>query len=740
MHVVIHRGCNEIGGTCIQLSTENNSILLDLGLPLSKGTIEFDVATLRPDAVLISHPHQDHYGLIDHLDPDVPVYMGELGKNLIDATRILIGKQLHSNHFRYFKSWQAFVIGDFTITPYLVDHSAVDAYGFLIEADDKRIFYSGDFRAHGRKSVLFEKIVRHPPENIDLLFMEGTMIHRRNKDFPTEDHVEMKIFETIKDQDNITFIISSSQNIDRIVSAYRACKRARKTLVIDIYTAWILEQLKLISDHIPAMEWELVKVYATHNQDKKLTEHPDFFGDFRKRVYKYRVKKEEIQSSPADYLFWGKMSHYKIIDLYREKKRVNVIYSQWLGYLSNPESNHYGADAMGSYQNDPRVNFVYAHTSGHATVKDLQRFVAALKPKVLVPVHTEDKNGFHNIYSYVQVQNDGMRFDINQLINKFGGSMDLLNKIEEVWADGAERKASDWSRKLNKARPMIVNAKAKFHEWYPLKMYLSFTSATKSCIKFSIRYLGQEVATLSVDDNGADVNLDIGNKTAENNSKYFDVNLQGRYFWKSSEARLFRKHFQDLDLKKYQDKVKSEEHHIESEFIQHMKDPTCKKFNGTMRGIKPVMLEGFPFQFPLPISGNTGVPKSGKGNIDILARRGTGKGTKISIWELKRPNRTDHAIEQAYIYAVTLLKMLRAPETGDIWYQDIIGFNSKIPKKMTVESVVAVSIANTKNRHKFEEKFKTFKKNNRLSIGNDTINLHIAHYKKDTLSIEFVNI
>ncbi|MBU1172877.1 MAG: MBL fold metallo-hydrolase [Proteobacteria bacterium] len=416
MKIVIHRGSHEIGGTCIQIFTERNSVLLDLGMPLSKETRELDVSNLRPDAVLISHPHQDHFGLIDLLDPDVLVYMGEVGKNLIDATRMLIGKPLHSNNFRYFKSGQAFAVGAFTITPYLVDHSAVDAYGFLIEADGKRIFYSGDFRAHGRKSALFEKIISHPPKDIDLLFMEGTMIHRKNSDFPTEAHVEERIFETIKDQDNITFLISSSQNIDRIVSALRACKRAGKTLVIDIYTAWILEQLKVISDHIPAREWDLVRVYASHRQDKKLTEHPEFFGDFRKRVYTHRVKKEELQACPRDFLFFAKMSHFKIIDLYKGEKRVNVIYSQWLGYLSYLDGDYYGAEAMAAYRNDPGINFVYAHTSGHATVEDLKRFAWALNPKALVPVHTDHNNGFQNIYSRVLPQSDGVSFDLDELI------------------------------------------------------------------------------------------------------------------------------------------------------------------------------------------------------------------------------------------------------------------------------------------------------------------------------------
>ncbi|MBJ6750748.1 MBL fold metallo-hydrolase RNA specificity domain-containing protein, partial [Geomonas anaerohicana] len=293
------------------------------------------------------------------------------------------------------------------LNTYLVDHSAVDAYGFLIEGDGKRIFYSGDFRAHGRKSKLFDSMVKNPLKDIDLLFMEGTMMQRDNSEFPAEKDVEDKIFETIQHQENISFLISSSQNIDRIVSAYRACLRARKTLVIDIYTAWVLEQLKLVSGNTPNMEWDLVRVYASYSQDEKLKEQPEFFGDFRRRVYKYRVTKEELGAAPADFLYLGKMSSFKIIDLYRGQKPVNVIYSQWLGYLKASNDEYYGAEAMASYQKNGEVNFVYAHTSGHATVEDLERFAGAIGPKKLVPVHTEYPDRFHQVYESITVIKDG---------------------------------------------------------------------------------------------------------------------------------------------------------------------------------------------------------------------------------------------------------------------------------------------------------------------------------------------
>lgn len=406
MKILIHRGSNEIGGTCIQLSTNTTTILLDIGMPLSKTSKEIDLSNIKVDAVLISHPHQDHFGLIDTIEPSIPIYIGELGKHLIDATRMLLGKELNNNKFSYFKSWQPFQIGDFTIKPYLADHSAIDAYAFLIEAEGKRVFYSGDFRAHGRKSILFDKIVHDPPKDIDLLFMEGTMMKRSNDEFPTEAAVEKKIYETIKDQKNISFLISSSQNIDRIVSAYRACLSTHKTLIIDIYTAWVLEQVKLSSNHVPAMEWDLIGVYADFSQDKKLKENASFFGDFRKRIYEHRIKKEQIAENPVGFLYLSKMSKSRIMNSYKKEAPINVIYSQWLGYLEFKNSEYFGAENIAAFRNDPQVNFVYAHTSGHATVKDLKAFANALKPKRLIPIHTEFSCKYKEMFDNVTALTD----------------------------------------------------------------------------------------------------------------------------------------------------------------------------------------------------------------------------------------------------------------------------------------------------------------------------------------------
>lgn len=412
MKLLIHKGTNEIGGSCIQLSTAKTTILIDAGLPLSKSSIPTDVANIRADALLISHPHQDHYGLMDAVDHDMPVYIGSFGLKLIEASRVLIGKTMGKRSYRPIQRDKKVTIGDFTVTPYLVDHSAVDAYAFLIEAEGKRIFYSGDFRAHGKKAVLFEKMVQNPPKDIDLLLMEGTMLRRSNDEFPKESDVEERIYQTIKVQKNIGFIISSSQNIDRVVSAYRACLRADKILVLDFYTAWVLEKLREMTSNVPTMEWKSVAVYADHNQDEILKKNEGYFGDFRKRAYAYRIKKEELRAGPSRYLVFSKMSRFKIMNSYRGPSPVGVIYSQWPGYLKCTNKEYYGAEEINAFHSDPGINYVYAHTSGHATVADLRAFASALKPKKLIPIHTEHKGEFQKHFENVILCEDGKIFDL----------------------------------------------------------------------------------------------------------------------------------------------------------------------------------------------------------------------------------------------------------------------------------------------------------------------------------------
>ena len=415
MKILIHKGAQEIGGTCIELSHEGRSILLELGMPLDPESRPLDLTGFKPQALIISHPHQDHYGRMEELDPAVPIYIGKIGQRLIDAARIFRGMDAMSREFRGIEDQKPIQIAGFTIKPFLVDHSSPESFAFLVEAGGKRVFYSGDFRAHGKKGGLYYRILQQPPRNIDVLIMEGTNIGREGSAAKTEKQIGREIFNIIKDQKNISFLVCSGQNIDRLTCAWKACRDAGKNLTLDLYTAWVLEQMKLKTDRVPSMEREWMRVLFTGDQPQKIEAHPEYFGDFLEKAKQWSIDKGELYKRPENYLSAIRLSGAKIVQAYRNRRKhpVNVIYSQWLGYLdpSRWESLH-GAEMMAGFQDDPAIDFHYAHTSGHADFEQLETFARALNPKTILPVHTEHPEEFKRRFTGTVLPADGKEMTI----------------------------------------------------------------------------------------------------------------------------------------------------------------------------------------------------------------------------------------------------------------------------------------------------------------------------------------
>lgn len=281
MKVRVHRGTQEIGGTCIELDYAGQRLVLDVGRPLDsdpKDEVTLpDVPGLAsgddPNLVglILSHGHQDHWGLIGQVSPQVPVYIGEACAAMLRAAVFFsaAGIDLHpAGHLGHRKPLQ---VGPFTVTPFLNDHNGFDAYSMLVEAGGKKLFYSGDFQGHGRKSDLFEEMLRKPPTGVDVMLMEGTNLQdgaEKATPGPTENDIEAAIVNQAADTAGMVLVTYSAQNIDRLVTLYRAAKRSNRHLVLDLYTAAMAEATG--NKNIPKPGWDRVLVYVPQSQRVKV--------------------------------------------------------------------------------------------------------------------------------------------------------------------------------------------------------------------------------------------------------------------------------------------------------------------------------------------------------------------------------------------------------------------------------------------------------------------------------------
>ena len=406
----IHRGSKEIGGSCVELESQGQRILLDMGLPLDakqndakylpdiKGLDGSDPSFL---GILVSHPHVDHFGLLAHISPEIPVGMGVAARRILKAAQpFMPGKWPAPENGPEFKSGIPFEMGPFTITPYLVDHSAYDAYALLIEADGKRLFYSGDFRAHGRKAKLFYRMIAKPPGNIDAMLLEGSSLGRLHHDrqFPTETDLEVQFETAFRETSGLALVHCSSQNIDRIVSIMRASKRTGRKLVIDLYTAVVLEATG--NTKLPQSDWSDVVLMIPQSQRVKIKRNAWF--DLLKQHSRNRIFREKIHANPERYtllfrpLYQGDLTRGECLT------GATYIYSQWEGYWERGEY-----DDVKMWLNKHKIAKQSIHTSGHASPVDLKLFVTALNPGKVVPIHTFYPERYAEMYPNVEMHGDG---------------------------------------------------------------------------------------------------------------------------------------------------------------------------------------------------------------------------------------------------------------------------------------------------------------------------------------------
>lgn len=401
MHITIHRGINQIGGCITEIATSNTRILIDLGqnLPDGNGVIVDEFAnktaieqlTKKVDAIFYTHYHGDHIGLFHLVPENIPQYLGEGAKlvtllkykqlSYIKERKLLSEKELAIiEKMKTYKANDPIFIGDISITPYFVSHSACDAHMFLIEADGKRILHTGDFRDHGYLGKgLIPTISKYilTSGKIDFLITEGTMLSRLDEKVRHENDLKLQVMELMKQYKNV-FVLCSSTDLDRLATFHAANLEMRnRPFVCDEYQK---DVLKIFSDTTGKHSSLFIfkKPYTFSDTNQKLTTW------IKDQGVCMLVRATDKFNDYINYL----MPQLK-------KEETILIFSMWKEYI-NPQSKHVKKNYLDFISKFPTVTQI--HTSGHASAECLVEVCNLVNPTLgIIPIHAEFSSLFHEL-------------------------------------------------------------------------------------------------------------------------------------------------------------------------------------------------------------------------------------------------------------------------------------------------------------------------------------------------------
>lgn len=110
-------------GNCYILEGATSTLIIECGMPFMdvKKSLDFKIENI--DGCLCTHAHFDHFGFDkDFTKWGVDIYMSKATYQKTDFS---------SEHFKIIESKKSFIVGEFTVMPFDVEHD-VPTFGFLI--------------------------------------------------------------------------------------------------------------------------------------------------------------------------------------------------------------------------------------------------------------------------------------------------------------------------------------------------------------------------------------------------------------------------------------------------------------------------------------------------------------------------------------------------------------------------------------------------------------------------------
>ncbi|MBR8637524.1 ribonuclease J [Campylobacter coli] len=379
-------GLGEIGGNISVFETNNDAIIVDIGMSFPDGTMhgvdiiipDFDYVRKIKDkirGIVITHAHEDHIGAVPYFFKEFqfPIYATPLALGMISNKFEEHGLKAERKWFRPVEKRRVYEIGEFDIEWIHITHSIIDASALAIKTKAGTIIHTGDFKIDQTPMDGYPtdlgRLAHYGEEGVLCLLSDSTNSYKEG--YTKSESSVGPTFDQIFARTKGRVIMSTfSSNIHRVYQAITyGLKYGRKVCVIgrsmerNLYTTMELGYIKLDrkifidADEVSKYKDNEVLIVTTGSQ-----------GETMSALYRMATDEHKfIKIKPSD----------QIIISAKAIPGNEASVSAVLDYLLK-------AGAKVAYQ-----EFSEIHVSGHASIEEQKLMLTLVKPKFFLPVHGE---------------------------------------------------------------------------------------------------------------------------------------------------------------------------------------------------------------------------------------------------------------------------------------------------------------------------------------------------------------
>nr|WP_202922030.1 ribonuclease J [Campylobacter sp. MIT 19-121] len=379
-------GLGEIGGNMTVIETDNDAIIIDVGLSFPDSAMhgvdivipDFDYIRKIKDkvkAVIITHAHEDHIGAVPYFYKEFafPLYATPLALGMISNKFEEHGLKSQRNLFRPVEKRKLYEIGEFELEWIHITHSVIDASALAIITKAGTLLHTGDFKIDYTPIDNYpsdlNRIAYYGDKGVLCLLSDSTNSYKEGST-KSEGSVG-DTFDLLFSKAKGRVIMSTfSSNVHRIYQAITyGLKYGRKVCVIgrsmerNLYTTMELGYIELDrkifidADEVSKYKDNEVLIVTTGSQ-----------GETMSALYRMATDEHKfIKIKPTDQIIISAKA------IPGNEGSINAV----LDYLLK-------AGAKVAYQ-----EFSEIHVSGHANMEEQKLMLNLVKPKFFLPVHGE---------------------------------------------------------------------------------------------------------------------------------------------------------------------------------------------------------------------------------------------------------------------------------------------------------------------------------------------------------------